>query len=330
MARFRSQVPRLRIAAVAMAGMQWIALSPAIAQSYPAKPIKIVVAYPAGGPNDLSARTVGQKLTEALGQPVVVDNRAGAAGNIGSQFVAKSPPDGYTLLNGASALTIAPAITKNLGYDVARDFAPISLTAISAFVLAVHPSVPANSIKELIALARARPRQLTYASSGVGAPPHLAGEMLKGMARIEVLHVPYKGVGQSISDLVGGQIDMMFTSPPNALPQVKAGRLKALAVSTAKRSALLPDVPTISESGVPGFEIGTWFGLLAPADTPAAIVSRLNAAVVAIVSTPEFREKLSAQGMDAVSSTPEQFAAHIRSELAKFAKIVQAAKIPAE
>ncbi|MBI4190374.1 MAG: tripartite tricarboxylate transporter substrate binding protein [Betaproteobacteria bacterium] len=300
------------------------------AQSYPVKPIRIVVAYPPGGPNDLSARTVGQKLSEALGQPVIVENRAGAAGNIGSQYVAASAPDGYTLLNGASALTIAPALTKNLNYDVVKDFAPISLTTVSSFVLAAHPSVPVNSIKELIALAKSRPGQLNYASSGVGAPPHLAGELLKNMAKIDILHVPYKGVGQSITDLVGGQVDMMFTSPPNAIPHVKSGRLKALAVSTARRSPLLPDVPTIAESGLKGFEIGTWFGLLAPAGASADIVNRLNGAIVKIVNTADFRERLSSQGMDAMSSTPAEFSAHIKAELAKFSRLVQAARIRAE
>ncbi|MBI3068925.1 MAG: tripartite tricarboxylate transporter substrate binding protein, partial [Betaproteobacteria bacterium] len=265
----------------------------AAAPGYPSKPIRVVVAYPPGGPNDLSARTVAQKLTEALGQPVLVENRAGAAGNIGSHAVAKSAPDGYTLLNGASALTIAPALTRNLNYDVVKDFAPISLTAASSFVLAVHPSVPVSSVKELIALARTRPGQLNYASSGVGAPPHLAGELLKTMANINIHHIPYKGVGQSISDLVGGQVDMMFTSPPNAIPHVRAGKLKALAVSTAKRSPLLPEVPTVSESGLKGFAIGTWFGLLAPAGTPRDIVDRLNASIVRIIADAEVRERLS-------------------------------------
>jgi tripartite-type tricarboxylate transporter receptor subunit TctC len=300
------------------------------AQTYPAKPIKIVVAYPAGGPNDLSARTVGQRLSEALGQPVIVENRAGAAGNIGSQYVATSPPDGYTLLNGASALTIAPALSKSLQYDVAKDFAPISMTAGSSFVLAAHPSVPVTSIKTLIALAKAHPGQLNYASSGVGAPPHLAGELLKSMAKIDILHVPYKGVGQSISDLVGGQIDMMFTSPPNAVPHIKAGRLKALAVSMKKRSPLLPEVPTIDESGLKGFEIGTWFGMLAPAGTPAEIVNKLNGAIVKITGTADFRERMSGQGMDPMASTPAEFSAYIKSELAKFAKIVQTAHIQPE
>jgi tripartite-type tricarboxylate transporter receptor subunit TctC len=297
---------------------------------YPIKPVKIIVAYPPGGPNDLAARAIAQRMQETFGQPFVVENRAGAAGNIGSQSVARSPADGYTLLNGASALTIAPALTTNLGYDVVKDFAPISMTAVSAFVLAVHPSVPAGSVKELIALAKARPGQLTYASSGVGAPPHLAGELLKTMARIDILHVPYKGVGQSISDLVGGQIDMMFTSPPNALPHVKSGRLKALGVSTLKRSSLLPDVPTISESGLRGFEMGTWWALFAPAGTPADTINRLNAAVVKIVQMRDLKENLSSQGVDPQSSTPAELAVHVRKELAKFARLVQSARIKPE
>ena len=304
--------------------------APAFAQTYPVKPIRVIVAYPPGGPNDTSARLVGQGVSELLGQPVLVENRPGAAGNIGSQFVASSAPDGYTLLNGASALTIAPALSKNLGYDVAKDLAPISLTAVSSFVLAVHPSVPVNSVKEFIALAKARPNQLSYASSGVGAPPHLAGELLKNMAKIEILHVPYKGVGQSISDLVAGHIEMMFTSPTNAVPHVKARRLKALAVSTAARSPLLPQVPTISEAGLKGFEIGTWFGLLAPAGTPVEIVNRLNAATRKVVDAPEFRERIASQGLDARSSTPAEFAAHIKSELSKFSRIVREAGIKPE
>ncbi len=308
-----------------------IAASPlAGAQAYPAKPIRLIVAYPPGGPNDISARTVGQGLAALLGQPVIVENRPGAAGNIGSHHVATSAPDGYTLLNGASALTIAPTLTRNLPYDVSKDLAPISLTAVSSFVLAVHPSVPVNTVKELIALAKARPNQLSYASSGVGAPPHLAGELLKNMAGIQILHVPYKGVGQSITDLVGGHIEMMFTSPPNAVPHVKARRLKALAVSTAARSPLLPEVPTISESGLPGFEIGTWFGLLAPAGTPPDIINRLNAATRKVVDAPDLRERIAAQGLDARSSTPAEFAAHIKAELAKFARLVPAAGIKPE
>ncbi|MCA3070277.1 MAG: tripartite tricarboxylate transporter substrate binding protein [Rhodocyclaceae bacterium] len=302
----------------------------AAAQPFPSKPIRLIVAYPAGGPNDLSARTFGQKVADLLGQPVIVENRAGAAGNIGSQFVARSPADGYTLLNGASALTIAPALSRNLGYEVAKDFAPVGLTAISSFVLAVHPSVPATSIRELLALARKRPGGLNYASSGVGAPPHLAGELLKTMAGVDILHVPYKGVGQSIGDLVGGQVDMMFTSPPNAVPHVKQGRLRALAVSTARRSALLPEVPTIAESGLKGFDIGTWFGWLAPAGTPPEIVNRLNGALAAAEKMPDLRERLVSQGMDPTHTTPAAFAALIRSELAKFAGIVERAKIPPE
>jgi tripartite-type tricarboxylate transporter receptor subunit TctC len=300
------------------------------AQGYPVKPIRIVVAYPPGGANDVAARTLGQKLSEALGQAVTVENRSGAAGNIGAQYVAGSPPDGYTLLCGASALTIAPALVKHLSYDVAKDFAPISMIAGAAPVLATHPSVPANSVKELVALAKARPGQLTYASSGVGAPPHLAGEMLKNMAQIDILHVPYRGAGQSISDLVGGQFDMLFTPATPVAPLAKAGRLKVLGVTTARRSSLLPEVPTIAESGVKGYELGTWWGLLAPAGTADDIISRLNNAVVKTVNTVEFRERLSAQGIDPGGSTPAEFAAHIKAEIAKFSRLVKAAGIHPE
>jgi tripartite-type tricarboxylate transporter receptor subunit TctC len=300
------------------------------AQTYPSKPIRIVVAYPPGGPNDLSARTLGHRLAESLSQPVVIENRTGAGGIIGSQFVATSPPDGYTLLNGAGAMTITPALNKNVPYNVARDFAPISLTAISSFVLAVHPSVPANSVKSLLPLAQARPGQLKYASAGVGTPPHLAGELLKTMTGVNILHVPYKGVGQSITDLIAGHIDMMFTSLPAAMPHVSTGKLKALAVSTRMRSPLLPAIPTVHESGVKGFEMQTWFGLLAPAGTPADIVNRLNTAVVTIVAMPDLRERLSSQGMDPQSSTPGEFSARIHSELAKFADLVRAARIQPE
>jgi tripartite-type tricarboxylate transporter receptor subunit TctC len=316
---------------ILLAGLALAAVMPSVsAQPYPSKPIRLVVAYPPGGPNDLSARSVGQKMSELLGQTVVVENRAGAAGNIGSMQVAKAPPDGYLLLNGASALTIAPALTKNLGYDVEKDFAPISMTASSSFVFAAHPSVPARSIKDLIALAKAKPRSLSYASSGVGAPPHLAGELFKIMAKVDILHVPYKGVGQSISDLVGGQIELMFASPPNAVPHVKTGRLIALAVSTIKRSALLPNVPTIDESGLKGFEMGTWFGILAPAGTPAEIVNRLNKAIVTTVESPEFRERLQSQGLDPLHTTPAEFLAHIKKEKAKFDNLVKVANIPPE
>jgi tripartite-type tricarboxylate transporter receptor subunit TctC len=309
-----------------------LCLAPAgvFAQEYPVKPIRIVVAYPPGGPNDISARAIGQELSQLLHQPVVVENRPGAAGDIGAQYVATSPPDGYTLLNGASALTISPALKKNMPYDVVKDFAPIGLTVVSSFVLAAHPSVPATTVKELIALAKAHPNRLTYASSGVGAPPHLAGELLKNMAKIKILHVPYKGVGQSISDLIAGHVDMMFTSMPVAVPQVKAGRLRALGVSGLERSPLLPDVPTISESGLKGFDIGTWFGLLAPAGTPREIINRLSAATIKVVNAPNFRERMSAHGLDPRSSTPEEFTAQIKTQLVKFRKLVHAAGIKAE
>lgn len=300
------------------------------AQNYPSKPVKIIVGFPPGGPNDLTARTLGIRLAEQLGQPVIIENRTGAGGNIASQFVAGAPPDGYTLLHGASAMTIAPALNKNVPYNMVREFAPVSLSATSSFVLAVHPSVPARNVKELLALAKARPGQLKYASAGIGTPPHLAGELLKTMTGVNILHVPYKGVGQSITDLVAGHIEMMFTSLPTAMPHVGGGKLKAVAVSTLARLPLLPATPTIHESGVKGFEMQTWFGLLAPAGVPADIINRLHAATAMIVGTPEFRERLSSQGIDPKSCTPAEFAAHIKSELAKFAALVRDAKIQPE
>ena len=278
----------------------------------------------------LVARTLGVRLAEHFGQAVVIENRTGAGGNIATQYVAGAPPDGYTLLNGASAMTIAPALNKNVSYNVVRDFAPISLSTIGSFVLAVHPSLPANNVKDLLALAKERPGQLTYASAGVGTPPHLAGELLKTMTGVNILHVPYKGVGQSITDLVAGHIEMMFTSLPTAMPHVGSGKLKAVAVSTPRRLPLLASTPTLHESGVKGFEMQTWFGLLAPVGVPADIINRLNAATVMIVGTPDFRERLSSQGMDPKSSTPAEFSAHIKSELTKFAGLVRAAKIQPE
>ena len=300
------------------------------AQTYPSKPIRIIVAYPPGGPNDLTARTLGHRLAEHLGQNVIIENRAGAGGIIGSQGVATAAPDGYTLLNGAGAMTITPALNKNVPYNVVRDFAPISLTANSSFVLAVHPSVPAHNVKDLLPLAKARPGQLKYASAGIGTPPHLAGELLKTLTGVNILHVPYKGVGQSITDLVAGHIDMMFSSLPTAMPQIGTRKLRALAVSTLARSPLLPSTPTVHESGVKGFEMQTWFGLLAPAGTPSEIVNRLNATIVTIVATPDFRERLCSQGIDPLSSTPAEFSARIKSELTKFAALVRAANIQPE
>jgi len=319
------------LGAAAVAPAEAVAQAAAVnpEQGYPSRPIKIVVAYPAGGPNDIVARIYGQRLSELLGQPVIIENRTGAGGVIGTQEVAKSPPDGYTLLAGAGALTIAPALDKKLGYSVIDDFAPIGLMARGAFILAANPSVPAQTVRELIAYAKANPRKLKYGSSGVGAPPHLAAELLKSMAHIDMIHVPYRGVSQAVNDLISGQIDIMFTSLPVALPHVSTGKLKALAVSTAKRSPLASDIVSLDEAGPKGFEIATWWGLLAPAGTPSAMVERLSRALASIGNDPDAAKVLAAQGLDVITSTPEAFSAHIKSEIEIFAKIAQAAGIAA-
>ena len=313
------------IAAVAAAGSD-----AATAQTYPAKPIRIVVAYPAGGANDIIARAVGQRLSEVLGQPVIVDNRGGGGGTIGADLAAKSAPDGYALFMAAGAHALAPSLYAKLPYDIVADFAPISLTAKGAYLFAVHPSLPVRSVKELIAFARARPGQLNFASSGIGAPPHLAGELFKSMAAIDITHVAYKGDTPALIDLVGGHVEMAFMTLSATAPHVKTGKLRGLGVTSRKRSGLVPELPPIGEAGLPGYEMSTWWGLLAPARTPAEIVGKLNAAVARIVSEPEFVQRLSSQGMDAESSTPDQFAAFIRSEKDKYAKLARAAGVKPE
>jgi tripartite-type tricarboxylate transporter receptor subunit TctC len=295
------------------------------AQPYPVKPIRFYAAFPAGGASDIIARGLGQRLAEVLGQPVLVDNRSGAGGQIGADAVAKAPPDGYSLLLGASFLVIAPSLYRKLPYDALRDFAPISLVATNQFVLVVHPVVPVRALKDLIALARARPGRLNYASSGAGAPPHLAAELLKSMAKIDVVHVPYKGGVPALADLLGGQVDFFITGIAGVMPYVKSGRLRPLAVTGAKRSGQLRDVPTMAESGLPGYDISTWFGILATAGTPREVVSRLNEVVRGIVAEPATRSFIEAQGIEPLTSGADEFAAFLRAETAKFAKIVKAA-----
>ena len=303
---------------------------PGAAQTYPAKPIRIVVAYPAGGANDIIARAVGQRMSEMLGQPVIIDNRGGGGGTIGADIAAKSAADGYALFMAAGAHALAPSLYAKLPYDIVADFAPVSLAAKGAYLFAVHPSLPVKSVKELIAFARARPGQLNFASSGIGAPPHLAGELFKSMAGIEITHVAYKGDTPALIDLVGGHVEMAFMTLSATAPHVKSGKLRGLGVTSRKRSGMVPELPPIGEAGLPGYEMSTWWGLLAPAKTPPEIVSRLNATVVKIVGEPEFRQRLAAQGMDAESSTPEQFAAFIRSEKDKYAKLARAAGVKPE
>jgi tripartite-type tricarboxylate transporter receptor subunit TctC len=313
-----------------VAGLFWLAAllacvaDGALAQGYPAKPIKIVVPFTPGGTTDVLARAVGQKLTANWGQPVVIDNRPGAGGNIGSEVVAKAAGDGYTLLMGTiSTHGINPSLYTKLPFDAVKDFAPVSLVARVPNVLVLHPSVPANSVKELIALAKAKPGQLNFASSGNGTSIHLSGEMFKTMAGVQMSHIPYKGSAPALTDLLGGQVSLMFDNMPTALPHVKAGRLKALAVTTAKRSPALPELPTVAESGLPDFEATSWFGVLAPAATPKEIVNKLSGEIAKILKTPDVQAQLSGQGAEPVGSTAEEFATHIKSEMAKWAKVVK-------
>jgi tripartite-type tricarboxylate transporter receptor subunit TctC len=296
----------------------------ASAQSFPSKPIRIVVPFPPGGTTDVLARAAAQKLSDTLGQPAVVDNRPGAAGNIGAELVAKSPPDGYTLLMGTVGThAINPALYPKMPYDHIRDFAPVILVAGVPNVLVVNPSLPVNSVQELVAYARANPGKLNFASSGSGTSIHLSGELFKTAAGLSMTHVPYKGSAPALMDLIGGQVQLMFDNLPSALPQIKAGKLKALAVTSRERAPALPNVPTIAESGFPGFEASSWFGLLAPAGTPQPVIATINGEVAKWLASPDAKEKLLAQGANAAGGTPEDFAKHIAAETAKWQKVVK-------
>jgi len=295
------------------------------AQTYPTHPIRLVVPFPAGGTTDILAREVGQKLSVSLGQSVVIDNRPGAAGNIGSDLVAKSAPDGYTLLMcTVSTHAINPNLYAKLPYDHLKDFVPVVLVASVPNVLEVTPALPVNSVADLIRLAKEKPGQINFASSGSGTSIHLSGELFKTQAGVDMTHVPYKGSAPALTDLIGGQVQVMFDNLPSSLPQIKAGKLRAIAVTSAQRAPALPDIPTIAESGLPGFEATSWFGIVAPTGTPPAIIARINADVNQWLQSPEAREKLLAQGALAAGGTPEQFAAYIRAETEKWAKVVKA------
>ena len=297
---------------------------PSFGQAYPNKPIKLVIPFPPGGPLDLAGRAIGQKLSDAWGQPVVVENRPGAGGNIGADAVAKSPPDGYTLVMGAlSTHAVNPHLFAKMPYDALKDFAPVTLVATTPNVLVVNAAVPANDVRELIALARASPGKLSFASGSNGSAGHLAGELFKTLAGIDIVHVPYKGGAPAMQDLLGGQVQFMFDNLANSTAQMKAGKLKAFAVTTAKRSTLAPELPTMAEVGVPGFDISTWYGIMAPAGTPPEIVRKLNTEIVKILGADDMREKLKAQGAEPAPMSPEEFAAFIRAEWTKYAKIVK-------
>ena len=293
------------------------------AQTYPAKPIRVIVPLAAGGPGDVLARAVGQKLSEQVAQAVVIDNRPGANTNVGNEFVAKAPADGYTLLATASTLTINPSLYPALPYDAIRDFAPITLIGSAPLILVVHPSLPVKSVKELAALAASKPGQLYYGSAGNGSVLHLAGEMFNSAARVKLVHVPYKGVTNAFSDLLGGQISIMFPGAPIALPQARAGKLRALATTGAKRTPAAPELAPVADSGFPGYEISVWYGILAPANTPPMVVSRLHTEISRIVQLPDIRERWAALGAEPLHNTPEQFAAFLKSDLGKWAKVVR-------
>jgi tripartite-type tricarboxylate transporter receptor subunit TctC len=296
----------------------------AAAQAYPDKPIRVIVPVPAGGTPDVVARMVAPGLSGLLGQQLVIDNRGGAGALIGTELAARAVPDGYTLFfSSPGSLTILPHLHKNIAYDPIRDFAPVSLVCIGPFLLLTHPAVPVRTVKDLIALAKSEPGKLNYASAGNGTPNHLAMEMFKSMAGVNITHVPYKGAPQAVTDLIGGSVELMFNSIPPALPHIRSGRLKLLAVASVRRSAQLLDVPTVSEAGVPGFEAITWFGLLAPAKTPKQIVARLNELIVKVVRAPELKSQFEILGYDAVGGSPDEFAAFIRAESEKYAKVVK-------
>jgi tripartite-type tricarboxylate transporter receptor subunit TctC len=304
--------------------------SAAAAQSYPAKPVRVVVSFPPGAGVDIVARTVMPKLADALGQQFVIDNRAGASGNLGSEVAAHAPPDGYTLLFTPASVASSQALYTRLNYNLVRDLEPISMVAAAPFVLVVHPSLPVKTVKELIAMAKAKPGQLLYASTGNGGSPHLATEMFRQQAKIDITHIPYKGTPPAVTDLIAGQVSMMFANTLSVLPYVNSGRLRALAISSAKRSAAAPAIPTIAENGMPGFDSVTWFGVLAPTGTPRDIINKLSGELRRIVQTKAMTEQLLAQGADPIGSTAEEFGARIKSDIAKWTVIIKTAGIKAE
>lgn len=312
--------------AIGIAAVSTIAAGTAAAQpAYPVKAVRWIVPFPAGGPSDVLARTIGHKYGEAWGQQVVIDNRAGAAGNIGTDMVAKSAPDGYTLLMGyVGPVAINPSLYRNLPYDPLRDFNTVTLIAASTLMLAAHPSTGIKTLKDLVAHAKSAQRALGYGSAGSGTPAHLAGELINAMAGIKLTHVPYKGAAPVVTELLGAQLPLGIVALPAAIQHVKAGRLNALGVSSAKRSVFAPDVPTIAESGLPGYEVENWQGLLVPAGTPKHILGKLHADTIRILQSPDVKDRLFSQGFEVTTSSPEQFSAYLKADIAKWAKLVKA------
>ena len=307
-----------------------LGIAAASAQQYPTKPIRFIVPFAPGGGTDVLARLLAQRMGESFGQPVIVDNRPGAGGVIGADLAAKAPADGYTIVLGSpGSMTINPNLQR-VPYDSLRDFAPITLATLSPFVLVVHPSVPANSVKELVALAKAKPGSLNYGSAGNGSVSHFSSEQFKSLAGVDIAHIPYKGAGPAVTDLLSGRLQMMFENLPTVMPHVRANRLRLLAVGTRSRSAVLPQSPTVAEAGVPGYESATAFGVLAPARTPPAIVGRLHGEMAGYLRSAAVREKFAALGVETVGSTPAEYAAHLKSEIARYGRIVKSAGIRAD
>jgi tripartite-type tricarboxylate transporter receptor subunit TctC len=319
-------LPARALAALLLAG----GIAGVHAQSWPAKPVRLVVSFAPGGANDILGRAIAQQLTEQFGQQVVVENRAGAGGAVGTEFVAKAPPDGYTLLLGtSSAFAIIPHLSKP-NYDAQKDFAPIAPFATLNYVILAHPSVPVKTVKDLVALAKKSPGRFNFASSGNGSAPHLAVELFNAQAGIKLVHIPYKGGAPALTALMGGEVDLMFDTFITALPHVKSGRTRPLAVTSARRAATFPDLPTVAESGLPGYEAGNWFALFAPAGTPSPIIDRAAQAVAKATAASAFRERLAAQGAEPMTGTPESLAALVKTESARFARLIRDAAIRAE
>ena len=313
-----------------IAGLTVAALcSAAAAQTYPTKTVRMIVGYPPGGPTDVLARIVSQKLTQAWGQQVIVDNRPGASGMIGAEFTARAAPDGYTLLMVPVTYAVTPSLFSKMTYDVEKDLAPVAQVAAAPFILVVHPTLPVKTVKDLITLARSRPGQLNFASASTGGMPHLAGELFNSMTGVKMVHIPYKGAAPATTDLLSGQITLMFNNMLSAMPQVKAGRLRAVAVTSLKRSAAVPELPTIAET-VPGYEANGWYGAFAPAATPKDLINRVNAEMNRIMKMPDVTQRLAGDGVEAVGTTPEQFGAYLKQEVAKWGKVVKASGAKAD
>ena len=308
-------------------GFAWLA--PAMAE-YPTRPIRFIVPFPPGGGTDTMARAMGTRLGEALGQQIVVDNRGGGGANIGAELAAHSQPDGHTLFLLTGTHTVNATLYRKLGYNLVKDFVPVTHLGGTAYVVVVHPSIPANSVKELVALAKAQPGEIRHSSSGIGSGPHLAGELFKNMTGTNMLHIPYRGGGPSVTALVAGESKVGFTTTPSCIGQLKAGRLRGLAVSTAQRSPFLPDLPTVAEAGVPGYETSAWYGLVVPTGTPKAVVTRLHAETVKVLALPDVKTRLDATGMVPETSSPQELGRKIHAEIAKWAKVVRALGLTAD